>query len=216
VLRLRTGKNNPAGAKIAPTGVSLQLNQAGTSVKVRWNLQANPTNSFDVWRVDISGTATKLTAGLANNVRTYTDATISRGNTYWYVVSANYAAFTDAFSQGVRIDTPPSANAADPTNLAGVVYNSTQINWTWSLNSAVGAVSFDYKPVSTGDDPSSDAFWASGVTTVPKSAGSNSHPLSGLTASTLYAAQVRVADAGTTHSNRVTVRTPKSDSTGYY
>ena len=106
-----------------------------TSLRLNWTDTANNETGFQVWRSVNGAAATQLTA-LAANTATYTDGSVSAGNTYAYQVRATNAAGASAFAG------PVTVSLAIPTAPSGLTAttvrnnNRADVTLRWTDNSS--------------------------------------------------------------------------------
>src|ERR1700678_1514627 len=145
-----------------PTGLAATAGNA--QVTLTWNAATGAT-SYHVKRSTISGTETQIAAPTSNS---FTDASVTNGTKYFYVVSAVNSAAESANSNEVSA-TPaatPTAPAA-PTGLQGTAGNA-KVTLTW--NASTGATSYHLKRSTTSGAetqiaaPASNSFTDTAVT----------------------------------------------------
>ncbi|QOV88077.1 fibronectin type III domain-containing protein [Humisphaera borealis] len=159
-----------------PTGLSataISYNQ----VNLAWTDNSARENGFLVER-SIGGVTWSSVATLAADTVSYSDTAVGEGFTYQYRVRATTAAVNGSPSGTASATTPVAA----PTNLAATAVSTTQVNLTWTDNSAVES---NYKIERSTDGGST----FSALTTVV--AGSTSYSDTTATAGTTYVYRVR-------------------------
>ena len=133
-------------------------------VTLTWNAATGAT-SYHVKRSTSSGAETQIAAPTSNS---FTDASVTNGTKYFYVVSAVNSAAESANSTEVSATpaTTPTAPAA-PTGLQGTAGNA-KVTLTW--NSSTGATSYHLKRSTTSGTetqiaaPTSNSFTDTTVT----------------------------------------------------
>ncbi|MGA7853451.1 MAG: glycoside hydrolase family 44 protein [Candidatus Acidiferrales bacterium] len=129
----------------APTGLSAAAGNA--QITVRWNASTGAT-SYQVKRSTTSGAETQISAPTANS---FTDAGLSNGTKYFYVVSAVNAGGESANSSEVSATaTAPATPPATPTGLQATAGNA-QVALTW--NASTGATSYHVKRSTASGGP---------------------------------------------------------------
>lgn len=163
----------------APTGLSAAGGNGSASLA--WAAPAG-ASSFNVYRGTVSGGPyTKIAANGA--VTSYVDMPLTNSTTYYYVVTANYAAGESGYSNQAAAtpNTPPAA----PIGLTATRGNA-QVALSWTAST--GAVSYNvYRGVSAGGEAASAV--RTGVT-------GTSVTDSGLTNGTTYYYQVTAVNSG--------------------
>ncbi len=151
---------------LAPPAVpaGLAATAGNAQVMLTWNAATGAT-SYHVKRSTISGAETQIAAPTSNS---FTDASVTNGTKYFYVVSAVNSAAESANSNEVSA-TPaatPTAPAA-PTGLQGTAGNA-KVTLTW--NASTGATSYHLKRSTTSGAetqiaaPASNSFTDTTVT----------------------------------------------------
>ncbi|HEY0554001.1 MAG TPA: fibronectin type III domain-containing protein, partial [Thermoanaerobaculia bacterium] len=118
---------------VAPSGLAATV-LSSTSVRLNWTDNSNNETGFEIQRrIYPAAFGSIVTVGA--NVTTYTDNTVTPGNTYDYQIRANNSAGSSAFSGIASASTPQVAPAA-PSNLTAS-YNTTTkvITLSWTDNS---------------------------------------------------------------------------------
>ena len=124
-----------------PTGLAATAGNA--QVTLTWNAATGAT-SYHVKRSTISGTETQIAAPTSNS---FTDASVTNGTKYFYVVSAVNSAAESANSNEVSVSTTaPAAAPSAPTGLQGAAGNA-QVVLTWTAST--GATSYHVKRSTT-------------------------------------------------------------------
>src|SRR5882724_9646501 len=115
----------------APSGLRITSITSG-SVALAWTDNANNESGFKVERKQgATGTYTQIATPGAN-VTTYTSSGLLDGTQYYYKVCANNSAGDSPFSNEVNGIT----TLTSPTSLTATAASSSQINLTWTDNSA--------------------------------------------------------------------------------
>ena len=144
----------PTGRLIPPTRTnrSLRLSEApappssltitsllSNKVSLSWTDNSNNETGFKIQRkTGATGTYATI-ATTAANATAYNDITVTDGTVYYYEVSATNAAGDSAFSNEVSGTTPLAA----PTSATATAVSSSQINLTWTNNSASATLQLD-------------------------------------------------------------------------
>ena len=117
----------------APSNLTGTIRSA-TQIRLNWNDNANNETGFQIWRsVNNSGSA--LLTTLAANTVTYTDGSVTAGNTYAYQVRAINAAGSSAFAGPVTV---AMAVPAAPSGLRATAQrnnNQADVTLRWTDNS---------------------------------------------------------------------------------
>jgi len=139
------GTGNPGGgrASVPSTPAGLTATAGNGQVILTWNASTGAT-SYHVKRSTISGAETQIAAPTSNS---FTDASVTNGTKYFYVVSAVNSAAESANSTEVSATpaAPPTAPPA-PTGLQGAPGNA-KVTLTW--NASTGATSYHVKRSTT-------------------------------------------------------------------
>ena len=139
------GTGNPGGgrASVPSTPAGLTATAGNGQVILTWNASTGAT-SYHVKRSTISGAETQIAAPTSNS---FTDASVTNGTKYFYVVSALNSAGESANSTEVSA-TPaaPPAPPPAPTGLQGAPGNA-KVTLTW--NASTGATSYHVKRSTT-------------------------------------------------------------------
>ena len=118
-------------APAAPSGLTI-TSLVSNKVTLSWTDNANNETGFKIQRkTGVTGTYVQIGTPGAN-VTTYADGTVTDGTLYYYRVSATNATGDSAFSNEASGTTP----LAKPTNATATAVSSSQINLTWTDNSA--------------------------------------------------------------------------------
>ncbi len=151
------------GAPTVPTGLAAVAGNA--QVSLHWNDSPGAT-SYNVKRSATTGGPYIQISSRSS--ATFTDAGLTNGTQYFYVVSAaNSAAESANSNQASATPAPPVAPPATPTGLSAAGGNA-QVSLTW--NPSTGATSYQVKrSTSSGGEtqistPTSSAFIDSGLT----------------------------------------------------
>ncbi len=130
--------SNTAGVQLpAPPAAPSQLTgtiRSATQIRLNWNDNANNETGFQVWRSVNGGAATQLTVLGANTV-TYTDGSVSAGNTYTYQVRAINAAGASAFAGPLTLIVAVPAAPSGLTTRAVRNNNRADVTLRWTDNS---------------------------------------------------------------------------------
>jgi fibronectin type 3 domain-containing protein len=139
----------PAAPLAAPaTPTNLQATAGNAQVSLTWTASAGAT-SYHVKRSTTNGGPyTQIAAPTTTN---FSDANLTNGTPYYYVVSAVNAAGESANSaQASATPTAPLTTPAAPTNLQ-VTAGNAQVSLTWSASA--GATSYHLKRSTTNGGP---------------------------------------------------------------
>ncbi|MGX5819030.1 fibronectin type III domain-containing protein [Chitinophaga lutea] len=181
-----------------------------TTLKVDWTQNAAPAYNetfFEVYRGTQAGGPYTLIAKVAADIVTYTDANLTPGTNYFYVVrpvNNSAAAATSAEVKGTT-----AADASNPTAPGSLTLNSigntfAYLTWTAATDDA-GLSGYE--------------IYANGTLRATVSAATLSTQLTGLTEGTWYSFQVKakdVANKTSTASNQVTGLTKRANITYKY
>jgi len=97
------------------TGTGIKAPATQHSVNLTWNASTSPVNGYNVYRgIAHGGPYSKLNAGLVTPL-TYTDSTVSSGQTYYYVTTAvdaqlRESPYSNEFTAGVAVSFFSRAN----------------------------------------------------------------------------------------------------------
>ena len=126
-MNVTTLYNIPA----APSGLTI-TSLLTNRVSLSWTDNSNDELGFIIQRkTGLTGTYATI-ATTAANVTAYNDATVTDGTVYYYQVCATNPGGNSAFSNEVSGTTP----LATPTGATATAVSSSQINLTWTNNSA--------------------------------------------------------------------------------
>ncbi len=107
--------------------------QSATSIQLDWTDNSNNELRFVVFRCDNAGCLSETFVevdSVAADVTTFTDLSLTFGNSYAYRVVARNAAGTSNFIQAAATTLAP----ADPTDFVATVIGDTQIDLAWTDN----------------------------------------------------------------------------------
>ncbi len=192
------------GVPAAPTGLTATAGNA--QVSLSWASAAGAT-SYNVKRSTTNG-GPYATIATGVTATSYTDAGLTNGTTYFYVVSAVNA--TGESANSTQASAAPQAPApsppAAPTNLVATVVSTSQINLTWNDNST-NETGFRIERC-LGSNCTNFAFLANVGQNTSNMASYNN---TGLNGNTWYTYRVRAFnDAGNSaYSNAPKARTPR-------
>jgi fibronectin type 3 domain-containing protein len=155
----------PAVPPATPTG--LQATAGNAQVSLSWNASAGAT-SYHVKRSTSSGTESQISAPASNS---FTDAGVTNGTKYFYVVSAVNSNGESANSSEVNA-TPaaPATAPAMPTGLQATAGNA-QVSLSW--NASTGATSYNVKRSTVTGGPFSSTVASPTATNYVDSAVTN-------------------------------------------
>ena len=138
-----------ASSVLAPAAPSNLVATAGNAqVSLAWSASST-ASSYDVKRSTISGGPYAQIASVTSP--SYTDATVTNGTAYFYVVDAVYAAGDSADSATVAATPDPTITTpAVPLGLAATAGNA-QVSLTWSASGT--ATSYHVKRATTSGGP---------------------------------------------------------------
>ncbi|HET6385284.1 MAG TPA: fibronectin type III domain-containing protein [Armatimonadota bacterium] len=180
------GPNSPEASATPPLPPAAPLNLVGAAgnglVMLTWNASAGAT-SYNVKRGQAPGQET-TTIAPSITATSFTDSSVTRGTTYYYVVTANGVGGESANSNEVSVTPPnPPAPAASVTATAN---SSTLITVAWT-DTTGDATSFKLERMTAG-----------GSFTVIATLGADvrSYQDSGLKASTTYTYKVIASNPG--------------------
>jgi hypothetical protein len=177
------GGGNPPGT---PTGLTATAGNA--QVALTWNASSGAT-SYNVGRSATSGGPYTAVSSPANT--SYTDATVTNGTTYYYVVSASNSYGTSANSTQVSA-TPSAPIPPAPTNLTATA-GVQEVVLTWTAST--GATSYNVKRGTASGGP---------FTTVASPVNTNYTDTGLMAATTYYYVVTAVNGAGESgNSNQV-------------
>jgi hypothetical protein len=177
-----------------PLGLNSRALNSG-QVLILWNDNATNEAVYEIWRGVGGGALTLLHTAPANTPQ-YTDSTVTANQTYTYQVRCRNGVHV---SSATNVDTSPAMLA--PTGLGGSAVSSTQVDLTWTDNSAGLETSFQiYRRVGAG------TFRLIGTTAANAISFSDTTAQAG----TSYIYQVRAASGNdwSSFSNTLPVTTP--------
>jgi fibronectin type 3 domain-containing protein len=188
----------PTAPPAAPGGVVATAGNA--QVLLSWTASSGAT-TYTVKRGTVSGGPyASIATGLTGT--SYTDAAVTNGTTYFYVVTASNSAGESANSTQVSATptAPPTAPVA-PSNLVATAISSTQVNLAWSDNSS-NENGFQIERSTNGNLYTQIATVGSNVSTFSNT---------GLSGNKKYFYRVRAFNAvGTSaYSNEASTKTPR-------
>ncbi|HWE03064.1 MAG TPA: fibronectin type III domain-containing protein [Tepidisphaeraceae bacterium] len=194
LYQYRVTANNASGSSAHSTAVSATTLLAApttltataassTSVTLAWSAIAGSTNYKVERSVNNSTWTTVSTPGLTGASTGATDSTVLAGTTYYYRLSAISASGTSLPGAVQTVVTPLAA----PVGLAANAVSATQINLTWTKDTAAGLTGF-------GLYVSSDGVAFTLYETLDATA--TSAPIAGLTTATLYYYRLVAINAG--------------------
>lgn len=195
-------------APTAPSGLAA-VALSSSQISLQWSDNSGTETGFGIQRSASSAGPFTSIAQVAANSTSWTDSSVIAGTTYYYKVYATGQSSNSGYSNPA-FATPPVPQPADPSNLLASAVSPSQINITWSDNSA-NEQGFDiYRSVGTSDSFSLLAKAA---------ANTKVYSDKGLAGSTTYYYQVRAYNAGgpsrwTNTAQATTGTTPPSAPTG--
>lgn len=121
---------------------NLTATAAALTVKLAWNDNSNNENEFYVERRDGASGAWRTIDSVSLNRTNYTDTLVSRGNTYYYRITASNKAGNSAYSNEASVTTPagttpppPSGIPNAPSNLVVTLVPPFDLKWSFKDNS---------------------------------------------------------------------------------
>jgi titin len=155
-----------------------------TSVVLNWTAVTGATSYVVQQSVDQS-TWTTLSPGTPITTNTYTDTSVTAGNTYYYrVMASNSLGVSDPNTTVLTVLTPLNA----PTGLAAVANSATQITLTWNQDTDAGLTGYLLQGAS-----SSSGTW----TTIASPLATDTNAvIGGLTTATTYYYRLIAVSAG--------------------
>ncbi len=186
----------------APGGLSATA-VSTSQINLAWTDNSPNETSFTVARSATTGGPYSNIATLAANTTSFSDTNLSAATTYFYVVRASNSGGSSPNSNEGS-DTTFALVPNAPSNLIATPYNATQINLTWTDNSA-NELNFIVARSTTAGGPYTD------VATLAANATSFSN--NGLATNTTYYYVVRATNAGgsSVNSAESSATTPESD-----
>jgi fibronectin type 3 domain-containing protein len=186
-LSVEVSATPQVAAPVAPTGVTVAHGDAQATLS--WSAVSG-ASSYNVYRSTASGAEALLQSGVTST--TFTDTGLTNGTTYYYKVSAVNAAGESPLSVEVST-TPQVAAPAAPSNLGAAAVSTTQIDLTWTGNSA--------NETDFVVDRATNSSFTAGLTTTDLGANVADFTATGLAAGTTYWFRVRATNAGGTSAN---------------
>jgi N-acetylneuraminic acid mutarotase len=169
----------------APTGLDIS-SAAGSSIILEWIDNSSDESGFRIYR-STDGVSFKAHNAVSSNATNYTDRRLVNGRTYYYRVASFNSVGTSTVSNTATATVGAGGAAPDaPSGLSATTASSTQIDLSWTDNSA-NENTFRIERSPNGSDS-----WAE-ITAV----GSNvtTYSDTGLSASTTYYYRVRARNA---------------------
>ena len=135
ILRVGTTSDPIPPAPLAPSNLTATA-VSGSQINVSWTDNANNEDGFLLER-STDGTTFVRLASLGANVTSYSNGGLTAGTTYHYRVRAQNAGGYSVYSNTASA-TPQAATTppAAPTGLTAASVSQTQINLSWTDNSA--------------------------------------------------------------------------------
>jgi len=130
------GVSTSISATIPAAPTSLKANVTASGVVLSWTDRSNNEDCFRIERMTSPGTFVELPAtapantGTSNTV-TYTDNTVTAGNTYIYRVRASNSLGNSAYSNEVSVS---AWDAVAPATLTVTAVSSSRIDLAWSYS----------------------------------------------------------------------------------
>jgi Glycoside hydrolase family 44/PA14 domain/Fibronectin type III domain len=191
----------PPAAAVPPAPTGLDATAGEGRVTLNWN--AAPTaDSYNVYRGTASGGEALLQSGITGT--TFTDTAVTNGTTYHYQVTAVNAAGES--SRSAEVSARPQLPA--PSNLRAAVISGSQIDLTWTDNSAA----------ETGFvlERATNSTFTSGFQSTTLGPNTTSASATGLAGGVTYWFRVRATSANgpSVNSNTVSATTPGTSGTG--
>ncbi|MGI0088651.1 MAG: fibronectin type III domain-containing protein, partial [Nitrosotalea sp.] len=194
----------------SPTG--LAATAGNTQVSLSWTAPANNGGSavtnYKIYRSTSSGTETLLAT--TGNVNSYTDTTVTNGQTYYYKVSAvNSVGESLQSNEASVMPSGSSTSPQPPTGLAATAASSSQINLSWTAPANNGGSAITGYMIERSTDGTT---WS----TIQSNTGSTATTYSdtGLTASTAYTYRVSAINSvGTSSPSSTASATTQSAAT---
>ena len=177
-------------APAAPSGLTATT-VSSSQINLSWTDNSTTEANFIVGRSTTSGGPYTDIATLGANVTSFSNTGLSANTTYYYVVRASNAGGSSANSAQASATTLPNPPAA-PSGLAASTVSQTQINLSWTDNSA-NEVNFIVARSTTAGGPYTDiATLGANVT---------AYNNTGLSANTTYYYVVRASNTGGSSAN---------------
>ena len=177
-------------APTTPSGLAATTVSA-SQINLSWADNSSNETGFVIGRSTVSGGSYVDIATLGANTTVYSDTGLSANTTYYYVVRATNTGGDSANSAQASATTLPLPPAA-PTGLSASTVSASQIDLSWSDNSA-NETGFTIARSTVSGGPYSD------VATVGANATSYSN--TGLSANTTYYYVVRASNSGGSSAN---------------
>ena len=119
-----------------PTGLAASA-ASSSQINLSWNAPSDNGGSaitnYNIYRGNSSGTETLLAS--TGNVLTYTDTTVTSGQTYFYKVTAvNSIGESSSSNEANATPTASPTTPQPPTGLTATAVSSSQINLSWTTS----------------------------------------------------------------------------------
>jgi subtilisin family serine protease len=124
----------PFSPPVAPANLSATVISV-SQINLSWTVQSTNETGFQIERKTGAGGTYTLTGTTTANATTYNNTGLAEGAMYFYRVRAVNSAGNSAYSNEVSATTPVSPPAA-PANLSATAVSSSQINLSWTDQSA--------------------------------------------------------------------------------
>lgn len=134
-------------APAPPTPTGLAATPGNAQVRLTWNASAGAT-SYHVKRSTTSGAETQVAAPASNS---YTDAGLTNGTKYFYVVSAVDSGGESANS--AEVSATPAAPLTPPATPSGLQATAGNAEVSLSWNASAGAATYNLKRSTTNGGP---------------------------------------------------------------
>ncbi|MBA4149074.1 MAG: fibronectin type III domain-containing protein [Verrucomicrobia bacterium] len=188
----------PQTAPSAPSGLAATAVSA-SQINLTWSDNSSNESNFIVSRSTTSGGPYSDIATLAANTTAYNSTGLTANTTYYYVVRASNAGGSSANSNQASATTLQSPPAA-PSGSSASAVSSSQINLSWTDNSANESNFIVARSTTSGGPYTDIATLGANVT---------SYNNTGLSAGTTYYYVVRASNAGgaSANSNQASAQT---------